>query len=888
MSASSVVKEGILYKQREHLRGWKPRYFTLDQNFLHYYLNKDDILPRNSFQICKGVVVTTDVVAKVSNGITFYPFTISHPHSSQLYHLSTTHLAESVAWARAIQAIAKGETFSSRPSNSSLRQSSHEVLPSHPPQPRHEGHRHSASHPVPAPFVEENLDGLQDFDPVQRNLTLENLSEDMIAKIERSVEKILSLTVGSEGGNSSWTPLFNRHGVIGMKQSPSPGGGGSGGVLCVRGETVMPYTIPEIYGLISLPDKRKELDPQLDTYTRMREFSLHSGTEHLLFKAIWPTAPRDFTNVTHWRLLKGGLFVTLGYGERLPDCPEQDGVVRGNLLIGGYVMEPVQGGTRVFIVVQSDVGGNLPLAITNMAAESQPMVLITLRRLLDHAHKGKQRPDLTGTVPKSSYSGSFLTLPQSPSLSTDILAIEEANSLPIAAPPPPPLAQTDDDDDRSSSDHSFTSDEESILRSCVMRSPSLSASPYLKEGVLYKQRDLLKGWLPRYFRLDSHFLHYYLHKSDVIPRKTLQINKDVQIWLDPTPRVVNGTAYFPFTISSSKSSRGYRLSSYHHDEAREWVHILKNVSGGSSVESVSGSPGQAEEELAVTMSSDETVTDEGEEDESESTLCSHEKATLSNLTPQLMAKINQSAETLMELAFGSPDDWSLLFEKRGVIGSRKVGSGIICVRGETVLPFTIPEIYGFVSRPERRKQLDSMLEIYSRVKWWSHHTGVEYLQSKGVWPTAPRDFSNITHWRLLPDGTFLTFGYSDRIDECPEKEGMVRGNLLLGGYVMQYVPGGGGTKVFLIVQLDLCGTLPTAVTNLAAQSQPMVLVTLRNLLEREYEGKARSSSSLPPRYEGESERCNDRSLTRMLCPRALGDRERMLGMLYRRDQRRGS
>ena len=58
----------------------------------------------------------------------------------------------------------------------------------------------------------------------------------------------------------------------------------------------------------------------------------------------------------------------------------------------------------------------------------------------------------------------------------------------------------------------------------------------------------------------------------------------------------------------------------------------------------------------------------------------------------------------------------------------------------------------------------------------------------------------------------------------------------------------------ILVQMDLGGTLPTAVTNLAAQSQPMVLVTLRSLLDREYSATARPdmSSSLPPRYEGPS------------------------------------
>jgi hypothetical protein len=340
-----ILKEGVLYKQREHLRGWLPRYFTLDQNFLHYYLKKDDILPRNSFQICQGVRVVTDVVAKVSNGVTYYPFTIMHPNSSQQYHLSAVNLSDSISWAKTIQALANGETIPT--SVSSLSQSSNDnanhgkgskklslVDPSHssnPPQT-----------PVSATLEAEDLNELSDFDPIQRKLTLQNLNEEMIAKIERLVEKILSFTVNC---SETWTPMFDRHGVVGMKR---PGND----LICVRGETMMPYTIPEIYGLISMSEKRKELDPQLDTYTRMKEFSYHTGTEHLLFKAIWPTAPRDFTNITHWRLLKNGTFMTMGFGHQLPDCPEQEGIVRGNLLIGGYVMQPVRGGTRVFIVVQ--------------------------------------------------------------------------------------------------------------------------------------------------------------------------------------------------------------------------------------------------------------------------------------------------------------------------------------------------------------------------------------------------------------------------------------------------------------------------------------------------------------------------------------------------------
>lgn len=441
-------------------------------------------------------------------------------------------------------------------------------------------------------------------------------------------------------------------------------------------------------------------------------------------------------------------------------------------------------------------------------------------------------------------------------ISIDILAIERLHST---AAPPAVLGSTedDDDDDKSSSDHSFTSEETSLRDAMISgsRSSLVSSSPYLKEGILYKQRDVVKKWIPRYFKLDKNFLHYYLHKSDVIPRKTLQITKDVKIILDPVSRVVNGTAYYPFIISSPKSSVVYRLSSYHLEEANEWVRILKDIANAEIIRnSFSGSTPCIEKPVVSTspekVEIDLPVENEGPEDESER--CLHKAAVIQNLSPQMIEKITQCVDAVLDLSFGSPDEWSILFEKKGVIGSRKIGSGIICVRGETIMPYTIPEIYGIISRPERRKQLDSMLEVYSRIKWFSHHTGVEYLQSKGVWPTAPRDFSNISHWRLLKDGTFITLGYGENIDECPEKDGIVRGNLLIGGYVMQHVPG--GTRVFIVVQCDLGGTLPTAVTNLAAQSQPMVLVTLRNILDKEYANKARPdmSNSTPPRYEGNS------------------------------------
>ena len=193
-----------------------------------------------------------------------------------------------------------------------------------------------------------------------------------------------------------------------------------------------------------------------------------------------------------------------------------------------------------------------------------------------------------------------------------------------------------------------------------------------------------------------------------------------------------------------------------------------------------------------------------------------------------------------------------MFEKSGVIATRKAGSGgAICVRGVTVLPYTIPEIFGAISTAEDRKELDRQLDTYKRLKWFSYHTGVEYLRFKPVWPTAARDFCNLTHWRLLEDGTFLTFGFSvPFLDLCPEESGLVRADLILGGYVMR--PEVGGTRIHIIVQTDLCGSLPASVANMAAESQPMALIYLKKRLERVLSANKRPSfeKALYTSYEG--------------------------------------
>jgi hypothetical protein len=142
--------------------------------------------------------------------------------------------------------------------------------------------------------------------------------------------------------------------------------------------------------------------------------------------------------------------------------------------------------------------------------------------------------------------------------------------------------------------------------------------------------------------------------------------------------------------------------------------------------------------------------------------------------------------------------WIPTFQVDGVMGWKKSGPGMLTVRGRSVFPFTIPEIFAVLSRPSKRSQFDHQITKF-KIKPLSTYSAIEYLRYKAVWPTAPRDFCNLMHWRVLPDGTFLYFAFSEKFGEFPEVKGAVRANLVVGGYVMRHAPG--GTDVHFAMQV---------------------------------------------------------------------------------------
>ncbi len=105
--------------------------------------------------------------------------------------------------------------------------------------------------------------------------------------------------------------------------------------------------------------------------------------------------------------------------------------------------------------------------------------------------------------------------------------------------------------------------------------PVDNSIPSTKEGILYKQRDFVKGWRPRHFVLKSNILHYYLDIDDNDPKKSLDLTGCTIGQAKVTK--VNDTDYYALTITQPNTSRSYNIASLTQESADEWVDVLSTA-----------------------------------------------------------------------------------------------------------------------------------------------------------------------------------------------------------------------------------------------------------------------------------------------------------------------
>jgi hypothetical protein len=111
-------------------------------------------------------------------------------------------------------------------------------------------------------------------------------------------------------------------------------------ITCVRAVMTYPYSIMDIVKVLCL--RRKVVEEPLEFNTILDVYSPNTTLEYQKYKAVWPTSSRDFLTITHWRMLEGGKFLIFSYSKENEElCPTMASSVRGDMKIGGYLMEPL-------------------------------------------------------------------------------------------------------------------------------------------------------------------------------------------------------------------------------------------------------------------------------------------------------------------------------------------------------------------------------------------------------------------------------------------------------------------------------------------------------------------------------------------------------------------
>ena len=418
--SATVYKTGMLHKQRDHFKGWRPRKFVLENSLLSYFVEEKDSQPKKTVDI-SGSKVSLSGPVKGPADEDLTSFTLSHPNMLKAYVLACS-AADLDSWIEVLQRASTLPPALPTPAPTPVKSTSvdgDDRGPSgsgsprdrdtlvEPPVAAAAAAVADVVTPTPAvgtpPAVGSGSGGGGGSGrgkpkgaavaasvarpggtgstsnrlppPVNLEETLKGIPPQFSAKIEDSVERLVNL-IDTPG----WEQMYVEDGMVGL-QKP-------GSILCVRGDLQMQFGMCPIFDIIMDTSRNKEINPQVASAQKNQTFSVNTATQHLKFLPVWPTSARDMVNLTHWRLLPDNRIIIISVGEKAFDeaNPCDPGTVRAELLIGGYVLTPVGNGcTKVQYVVQSDLKGNIPTVVSSFVSRGQPKVILSIRAALQKA-----------------------------------------------------------------------------------------------------------------------------------------------------------------------------------------------------------------------------------------------------------------------------------------------------------------------------------------------------------------------------------------------------------------------------------------------------------------------------------------------------------------------
>ena len=222
---------------------------------------------------------------------------------------------------------------------------------------------------------------------------LSSLNAQHIALAEENVQKLLTLSRGTE--QDGWISIGTNKDVV-MTKMPPPKGEQ---LNIARGNGIIKAPPTFVMHVLKNPKYTTQLDEMMKESRSIDRISNCLSVVHLLYKGVWPTAPRDFALLSVSGQVDDNTWIQTGLSIVDPRIPEEKGHVRGNLFVGGYVIMACPGNPEISSVTYAnkvDLKGSVPSFVVNKVVSSQPLNVHCLRCIVEplYAELKKNPPQL--------------------------------------------------------------------------------------------------------------------------------------------------------------------------------------------------------------------------------------------------------------------------------------------------------------------------------------------------------------------------------------------------------------------------------------------------------------------------------------------------------------
>ncbi|KAG6615901.1 2-oxo acid dehydrogenase acyltransferase catalytic domain protein [Phytophthora cinnamomi] len=367
------------------------------------------------------------------------------------------------------------------------------------------------------------------------------------------------------------------------------------------------------------------------------------------------------------------------------------------------------------------------------------------------------------------------------------------------------------------------------------QSPAAGASPFLrKAGHLYKKTGLGRSWRPRFFSLEGTVLYYYKREGDSVP-------KGIVVLTGCHVRATKDKKLYSFRISHPKTSKVYDLAATLPSRTEDWILALTQaatLAQGSSSSSGSGSSPRSSRQLLPTPSSSSDLLLHSAS--SRSTLVDASVTELLDVPGAAVPaehrdRVDGLLADFVAQAREDADGWKFQTEQRDVKAYVRRASRIGAFKGVGFIAHHPHKVLQLVLELSKRYTFDPQLLATQRVHVFNDHTWVDHLTYKAVFPAAARDFVNLTHWRVLRDGSMVvvaTCAEDDSFVKNQEPQ-IVRGKIIMAGFLLTPNEDYTGVNATYITKVDVKAGIPAGLQAKMFIKQAFVVDGLRKALDED-------------------------------------------------------